>query len=45
MNIPAFIAIPIRAVIFTVGLLCFGIYLVGDAICGGIRWWWEQVKG
>lgn len=44
-DVPAWVAIPLRAVFFTAALMCFGVYWVGLAICCGVAWWWEQVKG
>ena len=44
-DIPAWIAIPIRAVIFTVALIVFGVFLAGSAICAAAGWWWAQIKG
>lgn len=45
MNIPTIIAVPIRAVFFTIALLCFGIYLAVGTIAHAVAWWWEQVRG
>lgn len=44
-DVPVWIAIPFRAVFFTVALACFGIYLAGAAIYCAAAWWWEQVRG
>ena len=44
-DVPPWIAIPFRAVFFTLALLVFGIYLLGASIAAGGAWWWEQVKG
>lgn len=44
-NIPPWVAVPFRAVFFTIALVCFGIYIVIGSIACGLCWWWDQVKG
>lgn len=45
MFIPAWVAIPFRAVFFTLALVVFVIFLAGSAVAGAVQWWWEQVRG